>query len=43
MPLITLDHIPMAYGHLPLLEDASMQIEPVSIKELPVADPVSVV
>jgi len=28
MPLITLDHISMAYGHLPLLEDASMQIEP---------------
>jgi len=27
MPLITLDHISMAYGHLPLLEDASMQIE----------------
>jgi ATP-binding cassette subfamily F protein uup len=28
MPLIALDHISMAYGHLPLLEDASMQIEP---------------
>jgi ATP-binding cassette subfamily F protein uup len=28
MPLITLDHLSMAYGHLPLLEDASMQIEP---------------
>ena len=27
MPLITLDHISMAYGHLPLLEDASVQIE----------------
>jgi ATP-binding cassette subfamily F protein uup len=28
MPLIALDHISMAYGHLPLLEDASLQIEP---------------
>jgi ATP-binding cassette subfamily F protein uup len=27
MPLVTLDHIAMAYGHLPLLEDASFQIE----------------
>jgi ATP-binding cassette subfamily F protein uup len=27
MPLLTLDHISMAYGHLPLLDDASMQIE----------------
>ena len=28
MPLATLDHISMAYGHLPLLDDASLQIEP---------------
>ncbi len=27
MPLVSLDHIAMAYGHLPLLEDASLQIE----------------
>jgi ATP-binding cassette subfamily F protein uup len=27
MPLATLDHISMAYGHLPLLDDASMQLE----------------
>src|SRR5437868_1219211 len=27
MPLVTLDHLAMAYGHLPLLEDASMQID----------------
>jgi ATP-binding cassette subfamily F protein uup len=27
MPLVTLDRISMAYGHLPLLEDASLQIE----------------
>ncbi|MCM3879065.1 MAG: ATP-binding cassette domain-containing protein [Vicinamibacterales bacterium] len=27
MPLVTLDHLAMAYGHLPLLDDASMQIE----------------
>ena len=27
MPLVSLDHIAMAYGHLPLLEDASFQIE----------------
>ncbi len=27
MPLLTLDHVSMAYGHLPLLEDASMQID----------------
>ncbi len=28
MPLVSLDHISMAYGHLPLLDDASLQIEP---------------
>ena len=27
MPLVSLDHIRMAYGHLPLLEDASLLIE----------------
>src|SRR5215218_3464951 len=27
MPLVSLDHIRMAYGHLPLLDDASLQIE----------------
>jgi ABC transport system ATP-binding/permease protein len=27
MPLVTLDHISIAFGHLPLLDDASMQIE----------------
>jgi ATP-binding cassette subfamily F protein uup len=28
MPLVTLDHLHHAYGHLPLLDDASLQIEP---------------
>ena len=28
MPLVSLDHISMAYGHLPLLDDASLLIEP---------------
>ena len=28
MPLVTLDHISMAYGHLPLLQDANLRIEP---------------
>jgi ATP-binding cassette subfamily F protein uup len=28
MPLIALDHIRMAYGHLPLLDDAALQVEP---------------
>jgi len=28
MPIVTLDHIAMAYGHLPLLDDANFQIEP---------------
>ena len=28
MPLVTLDHVSMAYGHLPLLNDASLRIEP---------------
>ena len=27
MPLVSLDHISMAYGHVPLLDDASLQIE----------------
>jgi len=27
MPLLTLDHISTAFGHVPLLDDASMQIE----------------
>ena len=28
MPLVALDHISMAYGHVPLLDDASLLIEP---------------
>ena len=28
MPLVALDHITMAYGHLPLLDDAGLLIEP---------------
>jgi ATP-binding cassette subfamily F protein uup len=28
MPLVTLDRVSMAYGHLPLLDDVAMQIEP---------------
>ena len=28
MPLLTLDHISHAYGHLPLLDDVSLQIQP---------------
>src|SRR6266566_1606475 len=28
MPLVTLDRVSIAYGHLPLLADASLQIEP---------------
>jgi ATP-binding cassette subfamily F protein uup len=28
MPLVTLDHVSIAYGHLPLLDDVSLQIEP---------------
>ncbi len=28
MPLVVLDRVSIAYGHLPLLEDASLQIEP---------------
>jgi ABC transport system ATP-binding/permease protein len=28
MPLVQLDHISMAYGHLPLLNDASFQVDP---------------
>src|SRR5918997_3671664 len=27
MPIVSLDHITMAYGHLPLLDDASLLIE----------------
>src|SRR6188508_1817618 len=27
MPLVSLDHIRMAYGHLPLLDDANLLIE----------------
>ncbi len=28
MPLLTLDHINHAFGHLPLLDDVSLQLEP---------------
>jgi ATP-binding cassette subfamily F protein uup len=28
MPLVTLDHVSIAYGHLPLLDDVSLQIDP---------------
>ena len=28
MPLVSLDHVSLAYGHLPLLDEASIQIEP---------------
>ena len=28
MPLVSLDHISLAFGHLPLLDDVSFQIEP---------------
>ena len=28
MPLVTLDHISHAFGHLPLLDDVSLQIQP---------------
>jgi ABC transport system ATP-binding/permease protein len=28
MPLVSLDHVSLAYGHLPLLDAASVQIEP---------------
>jgi len=27
MPLIALDHVSIAYGHVPLLDDASLQVE----------------
>src|SRR3954471_23413981 len=27
MPLVTLDHISMAYGHLPLLDDSSLKVD----------------
>jgi len=27
LPLVTLDHVSIAFGHLPLLDDASLQIE----------------
>src|SRR6187549_1007275 len=28
MPLLTLDRVSLAYGHLPLLDEASLQVEP---------------
>jgi len=28
MPLLTLDHLTTAFGHVPLLDDASLQVEP---------------
>ena len=28
MPLVSLDRVSLAYGHLPLLAEASLQIEP---------------
>jgi len=28
MPLVTLDRVSIAYGHVPLLDRASLQIEP---------------
>jgi ATP-binding cassette subfamily F protein uup len=28
MPLVSLDHISLAFGHLPLLDDVSLQLEP---------------
>ena len=28
MPLVSLDHISVAFGHLPLLDDVSLQVEP---------------
>ena len=28
MPLVSLDRVSIAYGHLPLLADASLQVEP---------------
>ena len=28
MPLITLDHVSTAFGHVPLLDDAAMVVEP---------------
>ena len=28
MPLVSLDHVSIAFGHLPLLDDASLLIEP---------------
>src|SRR6478752_1489039 len=28
MPLVSLDHISLAFGHLPLLDEVSLQIEP---------------
>ncbi|MBZ0158927.1 MAG: ATP-binding cassette domain-containing protein, partial [bacterium] len=27
MALVTLDHVSIAYGHVPLLDDASLQVE----------------
>ena len=28
MPIVTLDHVSIAYGHLPLLDDVALQVEP---------------
>ena len=28
MPLISLDHVTTAFGHVPLLDDAGMMVEP---------------
>lgn len=28
MPLVSLDHVAIAFGHLPLLDDVSLQVEP---------------
>src|SRR5437867_4376530 len=28
MPLVSLDHVSIAYGHLPLLDDASLKVDP---------------
>src|SRR5678815_3936726 len=27
MPIVTLDHVSLAYGHLPLLDDVALQVE----------------
>ena len=28
MPIVTLDHVSLAYGHLPLLDDVALQVDP---------------